>query len=105
MNVQPLHDDVVPDEPAVVEPQGGVIRRSHRERRSVISNDYVVYLEESKIDLEINNDTISDPASLSKAMESADSAKWFNAIEDELKSMDQNQVWDLVDFPEGCKKV
>ena len=64
----------------------------------------MVYLEESEIDLEIDNYTIYDPASLSKAMESVDSAKWFNAMEDKLKSMDQNQVWDFFDLPTSCKK-
>ena len=26
-------------------------------------------------------------------------------MKDELKSMDQNQVWDLVELPYNCKKV
>lgn len=38
------------DEPTVVEPQVIALRRSQRGRRSTISNDYVVYLQESKFD-------------------------------------------------------
>ena len=37
-------------------------------------------------------------------MESIDSDKWYSTIEDELKSMDQNQVWDSFDLPKSCKK-
>ena len=30
---------------------------------------------------------------------------WLDAMKDELKSMAQNDVWDLMEFPEGCKRV
>ena len=33
------------------------------------------------------------------------STEWLNAMEEKLKSMDQNQVWDLIELPEGCKRV
>ena len=41
-------------------------------------------------------------------MECDDSTKWLNAMKKELKSIDQNQVWDLVELSEkykivGCK--
>ena len=29
----------------------------------------------------------------------------MNAMKDELESMDQNEVWDLFELPEGYKKV
>ena len=29
----------------------------------------------------------------------------MNAMKDELKSMDQNEVWELVELPKGYKKV
>ena len=31
--------------------------------------------------------------------------KWIDAMKDELKFMEHNEVWDLVELPEGCKKV
>ena len=74
------------------------LRRSQRERRSAIPNDYVVYLQESELDIGIDN----DPVSFSQAIECNDSIKWVNAMKDELKSMDQNQVWELVELPNGC---
>ena len=70
-------------------------------RRSAISDDYVVYLQESKFDLGIDN----DPVSFSHAIKSDSSIKWLDTMEEELKSMDHNEVWDLVELPEGCKRV
>ena len=38
-------------------------------------------------------------------MECNNSEKWINAMKEELKSMDDNKVWDLVELPEGSKQV
>ena len=85
----------------VEEPQGVVLRRSQRERRFSISDEYVVYLQKSNFDIGSSR----DPILFSQALESVDSTKWMNAMKDELKSMNQNEVWDLVELPEGYKKV
>jgi len=64
-------------------------------------NDCVVYLQESKNDLSIDN----DPVSFSKTINGDNSDKWLDAMKDELKSMAHNDVWDLVELQEGCKRV
>ena len=75
------------------EPQKSThLRRSQRERKSAISNDYVVYWEESDLNVGIKN----DPVSFSQAMECYEHNKWIDAMKDELKSMEQNKVWNLV---------
>jgi len=61
----------------------------------------VVYLQESENDLSIDN----EPVSFSEAINDDNSDKWLDAMKDELKSMTQNCVWDLVELPEGCKRV
>ena len=38
-------------------------------------------------------------------MDSADSEKWLEAMKSEIGSMHENQVWTLVDLPEGRKAV
>jgi hypothetical protein len=43
----------------VEEPQGVVLRRSQRERRSSISDEYVVYLQKSDFDIGSSKDPIS----------------------------------------------
>ena len=85
----------------VEEPQEVALRRSQRERRSAISDNYVFYLQESDFDVGM----CKDPVSFSQAIESNDSPKWIDAMNDELKSMDQNKVWDLVELLEGYKNV
>ena len=46
---------MIHNEPIMEEPQEVALRRSQRERRPAISNDFVVYLHETEIDLSINN--------------------------------------------------
>ena len=46
-----------------------------------------------------------DPISFKQAMECSNFEKWLNAIKEELKSMDDNKVWELVNLPEGSKRV
>ena len=43
------------NEPIMEEPQEVALRRSQRERRPSISNDYVVYLHETETNLSIND--------------------------------------------------
>jgi hypothetical protein len=63
-------------------------RRSQRAKRSTISDDYEVYISK-KIQIK------GDPFSFEEAMRSAHSSKWLEAMEDEMRSMSTNKVWDL----------
>jgi len=49
----------VTNEEMVEEPQEGILRRSIRQKRPAISNDYVVYSIEHECDLSIDEDPIS----------------------------------------------
>ncbi|CAL9101618.1 unnamed protein product, partial [Musa textilis] len=77
------------------------LRKSQRKRKHAISDDYVVYLQESDYDIGIKG----DPLSFSQAIEGNDSEKWYDAMKEEIKSMDQNGVWELVELPDNCKRV
>lgn len=73
-------------------------RRSQRVRRSAIPDDYEVYnAEETQME--------GDPTSFEEAMSSDHSSKWLEAMEDEMKSMSANKVWDLEIIPKGAKTV
>ena len=61
----------------------------------------MVCLQESDFDIGIRK----DPVSFSQAMESDDSSKWMESMNEELKSMAHNGVWDLIELPNGCKPV
>jgi hypothetical protein len=75
-------------------------RRSQREWKPTISDDYMVYMyEDTNIGIEI------DPSSFKEAMKSRHSSEWLDAMKDEMKSMSTNDVWDLVEIPKGAKTV
>ncbi|TKC11565.1 hypothetical protein FA727_23840 [Robertmurraya kyonggiensis] len=77
------------------------LRRSQRTRRSAIPDDYEVYLQEH--DFDISDDL--DPITYEEAISSSYSNFWLDAMEDEMKSMASNDVWDLVELPEGSKPI
>ncbi|GKC28100.1 retrovirus-related pol polyprotein from transposon TNT 1-94, partial [Tanacetum coccineum] len=85
----------------ISEPVGIVLNKPARVRKSAIPDDYIVYLQETYLDIGIDN----DPVSFSQAIKSNKFEMWIDAMKEELKSMAQNKVWDLVNLPEGSKRV
>ncbi|TYK28192.1 Retrovirus-related Pol polyprotein from transposon TNT 1-94 [Cucumis melo var. makuwa] len=55
----------------------------------------------NQFDLSIDN----DPVSFSQAIKGDNSTKWLDAMKEELKSMNDNEVWDLVELPKESKRV
>ncbi|WVZ07203.1 hypothetical protein V8G54_020549 [Vigna mungo] len=93
INVEPVDNERVTNEQLIneqliEEPQEAALRRSVRQKRPAISNYYVVYSVEHECDLSIDEDPVS----------------FRQAMEKELKSMDDNKVWDLVELPKGSKR-
>ena len=54
------------------------------------------------IELDENNE---DPITYMDAMQRPDSEKWLEAMKSEMESMKVNDVWTLVDPPEGVKPI
>ncbi|CAI7887105.1 unnamed protein product [Closterium sp. NIES-53] len=46
-----------------------------------------------------------EPATLKEALESSDVEEWKKAMESELKSIEENGTWELVELPEGCNAI
>ncbi|CAI7916445.1 unnamed protein product [Closterium sp. NIES-54] len=46
-----------------------------------------------------------EPATLKEALESSDAEEWKKAMESELKSIEENGMWELVELPEGHKAI
>jgi hypothetical protein len=82
------HEEEQQEPPVQDVPHNKPPRRSQRARRSAIPNDYEVYVSE-EIQMEV------DPTYFEEAMRSACSSKWLDAMEDEMRSMSVNKVWDL----------
>lgn len=101
INEGTLNNGDAQNEQVVNEPNQGALRRSQRTRRSAIADDYLVYLHEIDYDVGINE----DPISFSQAIESKNSKEWLDVMKDELKSMEKNGVWDLVELPQGHRRV
>ena len=72
-------------------------------RRNAIPGDYVMaFLHEN----EDNNGLMEDdPINFRQAMQTPNAQKWIDAMNEEYKSMQDNQVWDLVPLPEGTKPI
>ena len=46
-----------------------------------------------------------DPVNFQQVKQSDNCQKWIDAMNDEMKSMKDNDVWDLVELPEGVKPI
>ena len=46
-----------------------------------------------------------DPINFHQAMESSNSQKWIDAMDEEIKSIKDNDVCDLIPLPEGKKPI
>ena len=77
------------------------VQRFSRIRKSAISSDYLVYLQESVFDVGPKD----DPSSFSQAMSGSNSTLWFKAMQEEMESMAINKVWDLVELPQGALTI
>ena len=76
-------------------------RRSQKTRRLAFSNDYYVYFREGEY--EIGEEV--DPTTYREALSSDKANEWLIAMKDEMQSMLDNDVWELVDLPKGYKPI
>ncbi|XP_050909738.1 uncharacterized protein LOC127123575 [Lathyrus oleraceus] len=72
-----------------------------RDREPTISNDFVVYLQEHEFDIHDDD----DPTTFNEAISCSHASNWLNDMHDELNSVSHNGVWDLTEFPVGCKAI
>jgi hypothetical protein len=93
VGAQEAHQEDIAEPVPIVEPQP--LRIGTREWKTTISNDYV-YMSEEGHDM----GNVDDPNSFKEAMRSEHYHKWIEAMEEELKSMSTNKVWDLVEILE-----
>ena len=96
VEINPIVDEIPPVE----------MRRSQRTRRPDLSNDYYVYFGEGEYDI---GEEV-DPTTYREALSSDKANEWLIAMRDEMQSMSDNDVWELVDLPKrykpiGCKWV
>ncbi|GKC51697.1 retrotransposon protein, putative, ty1-copia subclass [Tanacetum coccineum] len=83
------------------EPQSDLnpIRRSTRTRRP--TNRLCLYVDAKEHEL----GDLGEPANYKAALWDPESEKWLNAINVEMQSMKDNEVWELVELPPDAKTV
>ena len=57
--------------------------------RNAILDDYIVFFQEHEVDIGMVED---DPINFCQAMESSKSQKWIDAMNEEIKSMKDNDI-------------
>ncbi|GJV39355.1 retrotransposon protein, putative, ty1-copia subclass [Tanacetum coccineum] len=94
-----LHHDE--DDQEIDEPQSDInlIRRSTRTQRA--SYRMCLYIDAEEYELGDHN----EPANYKAALLDPEFDKWLDAMNVEMKSMKDNEVWDLVDLPPDGKTV
>ena len=71
------------------------LRRFVRGRISLIPDDYNIFLQEHEDDIGLTDD---DLIKFCQVMHSSNSQNWIDAMKDEMKSMQDNDIWNLVEF-------
>ncbi|KAH9782842.1 hypothetical protein KPL71_009093 [Citrus sinensis] len=95
--------EMIVSEEQTQQPQEHVqLRRSTREIRHAIPDDYIVFLQEHEDETGVMED---DPINFHQAMQSSNSHKWIEAMNEEYKSMQDNKVWELISLPSGAKPI
>ena len=51
------------------------------------------------------NKSMPEPITLKEALSSEKNEKWIDAMKDEINSLKRNNVWDLIQLPEGRKAI
>ena len=94
METQQVSQDVEPTQvPRDLRRSGRILQNPERYGFLVTDNhDFIL----------MDND---EPASYQEAISSPDSDRWLEAMKSEMKSMYDNQVWTLIDPPNGIKTI
>ncbi|RDX94072.1 hypothetical protein CR513_23581, partial [Mucuna pruriens] len=108
-NVQTIVPDIVSEQDydealpqtSIEQPQQSQ-EEIHQREETCIPNDYIVFLQEHEDGIDLTED---DPINFCQAMQSSNSQKWIDAMKDELNSMQDNDVWDLVELLKGVEAI
>ena len=95
MEMDKNSQEVVEPEPISQEP-----RRSGRIHHEPERYGFLITDDESIVIVDQDH-----PTTYREAIESPNSAKWLGAMEAKMQSMYDNQVWTLVDPPEGARSL
>lgn len=81
-----------------VTPESPKLRRSERKNKGIPAVRYEVAGKMSEY-------RISEPETFEEASSGPDSAKWKAAMDEEIRSLQENNTWEIVDSPTGSKTI
>lgn len=97
-------DEIVEEEPAVVQI---IPRRSRRANIGVRPAHFDDFEMESDgdDDAHLVIDSLHEPKSFSEAIDSPHAKEWIEAMHEELKSIKENETWEICKLPQGRKAI
>ena len=84
-------------------PQSSITQGPRRSERVRKKPERYGFLISPHVDINFIED--NEPATYEEAIQDIDSSLWQEAMKSEMDSMYTNQVWTLVDAPEGVKPI
>ncbi|PPZ39290.1 hypothetical protein C5P26_25665, partial [Escherichia coli] len=99
MDIDPSSQPIPIDETSTAVP-----RRTTRVSHPPVRYGFL-HEEEQELSTHEEVDHGDDPLTYEEAISDIDSSKWIDAMKSEIDSMYKNQVWDLVDPPEGIVPI
>ena len=105
VQVEPTGEDSTSDAimaERVEEPVAKVTPALRRSERIRNAREILLLDNDTREILLLDND---EPSTYAEAMMDPDSEKWQSAMRSEIDSMDENQVWNLVDLPDGHRTI
>jgi transposase InsO family protein len=98
---------ITKDSGSDLQPSGSIILDQDSQARRVSSRGHIPrrHFEIEGNVLLCDAKDVDEPASFSEAFHSPDRDEWMTAMQEEMSSMDKNNVWELVDLPPGRKTI
>ena len=98
-----IQDNVVPVDPQPLIPNTDTPNMPHRSGRVIRPHVKLTLMVESSLTIPKSHE--DDPTSYYEAINDKDFGFWKEAMKSELESMYSNNVWTLVDLPQGVKPI
>jgi hypothetical protein len=98
---------IAKDSRSDLQPSGNIILDQDSQARRVSNRGHIPrrhFEIEGKV-LLCDAKDVDELASFSEALHSQDRDEWMTAMQEEMSSMDKNNVWELVDLPPGHKTI
>ena len=101
------HPVITEDSGSGLQPSGSITLDQDSQARRVSNRGHIPrhHFENEGNVLLCDAKDVNEPVSFSEVLHSPDRDEWMTAMQEEMSSMDKNNVWELVDLPPGRKTI